>query len=349
MFVEQIQQVAGPRLQPLHGRRGRRAPQLRRRRQHTLGAARTGDGSGGAGSAEIPVVGPVAREQRQFGRGDRLDALGQVLAGDVADRRFAPGLVPLPDQFGDRRIGRRIVPHLRRRGGGQVEEVVWVADAVQVQEILLEAARHGIERALPGEENLVEHGVVVAVHHPQFAAAGGLPAEHPGTRRDDAAQVTVDGHDEQLDAVVEQQVGQWPGHTGHVVLQRGVDARPEAAPQPLDRRQLSLELVGGIERGQIVLQRADGEPPLRDEPMESLGVRPGGLEPSEHRRRDLAGPFGAQRLGPACGLLQEVERLADILPMQLPNHRLAMGIADVEVAVMKDQDFLDLHRSYHSC
>jgi hypothetical protein len=29
--------------------------------------------------------------------------------------------------------------------------------------------------------------------------------------------------------------------------------------------------------------------------------------------------------------------------MQLPNHRLAVGVTDVEMAVMKNEDFLEPH------
>ena len=65
------------------------------------------------------------------------------------------------------------------------------------------------------------------------------------------------------------------------------------------------------------------------------------LPPVERRAGHLAGPAEAALVRPVGGLVGDVERLVDEAPMQLEHHRLRMGVADVGMGVMDEEDFAD--------
>ena len=149
VLVEQIEEVAGTFSDAGHGSRARRSGEAVGDGERAFGGARTGDGVGSAGTSEVPVVGPIAVKQREIGNGDSPETIEEILGCDVPDRRLAAGFVPLPDETGDRKVRRRVVPHLGRGGRGEVEEVVRVPDALQVRDILGEATLHRVERTFP--------------------------------------------------------------------------------------------------------------------------------------------------------------------------------------------------------
>ena len=68
------------------------------------------------------------------------------------------------------------------------------------------------------------------------------------------------------------------------------------------------------------------------------------LPPVERDAGDLAGPAEAAVVRPVGGRVGDVERLVDEAAMQLEHDRLRMGVADVGVAVMDEEDFADHER-----
>ncbi|MFO1521158.1 MAG: hypothetical protein U1G05_03800 [Kiritimatiellia bacterium] len=209
-------------------------------------------------------------------------------------------------------------------------------------QVFVQSAAHRVQRALPGQQDLVEHGVVVAVHHPQFATGGRAPAEDAvGRQGHGAAEVPVDRHDEEIDAVVEQQVRQGPGHAVDVVLERGANGGAELSAQREGRGELACELVAAVQGRDVAAHGADGDPPGYRVAAEALHLRAGcAFQPFQNGRGDLAGPFGARAVvGPVRRAVEEIQGEIDVLPVHLHRHRLRMRVADVEVAVVKDEDF----------
>ena len=152
--------------------------------------------------------------------------------------------------------------------------------------------------------------------------------------------VDVHSHQEQLYPGIDQQVGKRPGNAVHIVLYGRGDPRPEPAPQLPRRAQLPTEKLGAAEWRGVVLHRAYPDAPLADKRPKALRVRvPGVVEPVKERPCHLARPFRLGRPGKATGVSQQRQRLVDELPLHFPDDGLAVGVADVEVAVMEHEDF----------
>ena len=108
------------------------------------------------------------------------------------------------------------------------------------------------------------------------------------------------------------------------MLDSGRDARAELATKCCNRRKLPGELGGGVERGDVVAHRADGEASVTDVLPKPFDVRNGGgFEPFQDGRGDFASPLrpGAV-IGPFGGLVEQCEREVNVFAMQLQRHRL---------------------------
>jgi hypothetical protein len=67
-----------------------------------------------------------------------------------------------------------------------------------------------------------------------------------------------------------------------------------------------------------------------------------GVDPPVHGSAgDLAGPAEPGVIGVVGSALGDIERLVDEAAVQLHHHRLRVGVADVGVAVMDEEDFVD--------
>src|SRR5882757_3262189 len=89
--------------------------------------------------------------------------------------------------------------------------------------IVIPAVLHALGRIVPGAQNLIEHGVVIAVQHEQAAPGWGLPKEESGPGRDGSPEVRIDRHDEKVDTVVDEHVSEWPRYAVDIELTGGPD------------------------------------------------------------------------------------------------------------------------------
>lgn len=309
-----------------------------------FGAARDASDIGGAGAAEIPVIGPVAAQEFVLIARLKFDAFEQLIGGDEADPGLEAAGVPLADQPGDLEVGGRVVPADRRGRGGQIDEIVGVGHGLEMLQVVRQPLLHPLDRVLPGIEELVEHGIVSAVHDQDLAAGGALPAEDRGAFGDWPAEVDVDRHNEQLDAGIGEEVDGTPGDAVDVVLVGGTDIGAEEQAHFFDRLELLDELLGGAEGGGIELEAGESDAALSDEALEAGdGLLVGALEPFLHLGGHLDGPFGGRGLVPGGRGLEQLQGLIDEFAVQLPDDGLGVGVADIEVAVVDDEDLFDFH------
>ena len=64
-------------------------------------------------------------------------------------------------------------------------------------------------------------------------------------------------------------------------------------------------------------------------------------QPALHRFARLAGLFGTRVFGHPGGFFQPIKRLRNEFSLQLPEHRLRVGVADVHVAMVNDENVGD--------
>ena len=155
------------------------------------------------------------------------------------------------------------------------------------------------------------------------------------------AVVLVDGHRDAGDAVVEQRVDDAPGEAVDVGIHRRAHRNAKVA-QKMQRLE-HIDDHGVVHQGRHMPAHAgDVELAALDGGEEAVAVGIAGvLPPVDGDAGDLAGPAELGVLRIVGGALRDIERLVDEAPVQLHHHRLRMGVADVGVAVMDEEDFLD--------
>ena len=297
---------------------------------------------GRTAAAEVPIVGPIAADQRNFFQRNLPQPGEHVVRRGQPEPRLAAFLVPATHDVRQVLIGRRVVVHQRRVRGRQVHEIIWVVQLLHMPQVLVQSGLDGIQISRVRIAPLVEHAVVLAVQHEQFAPAGTLPTIDGRPRFGRAAQVQVDPHHEQFDTAVQQQVHGGPGNAGHVMLMDDSDVGAQFLPQRADVVQLPCQPFGRTQRRGVVLEPRDAEPAGLDvllEPLDLLGGRR--LQPPHDGRRYLRGPsrFG-QVVRPGFGPVEHVQGRGQVVLLQFPVHRLRVRIANVHVAVVKDEDFV---------
>src|SRR5207237_2517168 len=136
-----------------------------------------------------------------------------------------------------------------------------------------------------------------------------------------------------------------PRDTRHVVLAGDTEPGAELQLQlrlPGEQTSKTVAITAGA---RVPTQSSDADPVLVEQPSEAgEPAGRGGLEPAPERFGRLARPLRTVCLGKLAGFLEPVESLIDELPLQLPDDRLRVGVTDVEMAVMEDQDLLDPRR-----
>ena len=175
------------------------------------------------------------------------------------------------------------------------------------------------------------------------AAARRLPVEgaRPGPQR--VAVVLVDRHADAGDAVVEQRIDDAPGQAVDVGVHRRAHRNAEVAQE--------FERLEDVDHHAVVHQRrhvpahaGDVELAALDRGKEAVAIAVAGvLPPVDGDAGDLAGPAEPAVVGVVRGALGDVQRLVDEATMQFHHHRLRMGVADVGMAVVDEENFLDRH------
>ena len=151
----------------------------------------------------------------------------------------------------------------------------------------------------------------------------------------------VDRGDVEVDTVVDKHVGKCPRHPVDVMLAGDANRRLQSLLQLALARDQPFQ-PGVIDIGRhMPAQRREPDPPLMHERGEAIDlVLRGSCEPAPDGLRRLACPLRATRLGQADGLLEPVDRLAQILQLELPDDGLRVRVADVEVTVMEKKNLL---------
>src|SRR4029077_12121765 len=87
--------------------------------------------------AEAPVIGPVAAQSWQILRVDLPGSFANVVEGCVTDRRYSLLAIPSFDQRRQKRVGWCVIPHDGRTSGAQRDEIMWVADRLEMSGIVI--------------------------------------------------------------------------------------------------------------------------------------------------------------------------------------------------------------------
>ena len=296
----------------------------------------------GAAAAEIPPVGPIAAHQRQpllrlltqaieeGGEGDeaKLDRrVGRIEAAEIGQRRLRRAVVVVAD-IGD-------LHH--QEGVGVAAPLPELCPLRHARSRLVEIDGHP-------QTDVAGHAIDEAVIGEKRASARRLPAEGPRPRLQRMTKMLVDRHRQAADTVVEECVDNPPGQAVDVGVHRRADRNAEVAEEA-DRLEHVDDHAVVHERRHVPRHRRHLELAALHRRQEALAITVGRvLPPVERRPGHLAGPAEPALVRPVGRLLGDVERLIDEAAMQLEHDRLRMGVADIGVAVVDEEDFAD-HRA----
>ncbi len=247
--------------------------------------------------------------------------------------------VPAPDQLKRRRIERVVVPErvVRQR---QIGKVVRVVLRGQPLRIARQALGHRLQRIFQQAGIALEIAVVLAVHGDQAAAIRPDPFEEQWPVQREAAEIDVDAHHHHLHAGIQQHRDQGPRQAVDVVVEGDVELEAERLAQLRQRGQGAQELGRAGHGGEVIRHGAAAQPAGRRRLAEALQVAVAGrAQPVAQGLRHLAGPDGPRGGLPVLGALDLIQRVVQILAVELPDDGLVVSVADVGVGVMEEEDF----------
>ena len=141
--------------------------------------------------------------------------------------------------------------------------------------------------------------------------------------------------------MIEERIDDAPGQAVHVGVHGRADGDAELAEEA-DRLQHVDDHAVVHQRRHVPGHGGDLDLAALDRGEEALAVAVARVAPPVERRAGhLAGPAEAALVRPVGGLVGDVERFVDEAPMQLEDDRLRVGVADVGVGVMDEEDFAD--------
>src|SRR6266481_1835849 len=188
---------------------------------------------------------------------------------------------------------------------------------------------------------------MIAVQHAQVPPRRRFPEEETRPRFGGPSQVNIRCHDEEIDTVVDQFVGEPPWNARDIELACHLYRQTADGLQPALAVEQAPQTRRVGKRGRMPAQRGQPDttgPTQRKEPVDQILRRP--VDPTQHGFSRLASPFwGSARLEVADRVLEPGDDLGQVLLLQLPKDGLRMRVAGIQMAVMEKENFID-HGTY---
>ena len=287
----------------------------------------------GRSAAEVPVVGPVTPKGWQT-VGVSADDVPPLAGQGEPQARLAAVGVPAPHKLGKVRLGGAVIAerivdlqHQGRQGIANLGEPgSHPRPPLGGEKVGVLADPHppsqAVGEAVPGEDR---------------PPARSLPVEREGMRIERSTEVGVDRHTERRDVQVGEDVHQGPVLAIHIAIHGVANRQSELRADPPQGTKALDQLIGIVKGSDVTEHRGDLDPAGLHQVDEArnLAVRCR-LEPVAQHAGRLDGPPEGVVPVVVQVPLAEGQRRVQEAPMEIPDNRLIVGIADVGVAVVNE-------------